>query len=148
MVWIGKFKKEDQLVDYTDAGKNIPEIKTNYGVTKEGFIEFKPNVDNKINLDFSDNSLNAGNVESLLPMSETSNTNFSAGGAFDFLDSTSNSSSSSSSMSSSSLSSGGSALYPNYFSPPSSPESFDEPHVKKSLQNFSIALEENSNEIY
>ena len=56
MVWIGKFKKEDETLDYTDAGKNVPEIKTNYSVTKEGFIEFKNNPENRINLDFNNNS--------------------------------------------------------------------------------------------
>jgi hypothetical protein len=35
------FKKRSDVIDFTDRGKNIPEIKTDYGITKDGFIEFK-----------------------------------------------------------------------------------------------------------
>lgn len=36
-------KRRSDVIDFTDRGKNIPEIKTDYGITKDGFIEFKGN---------------------------------------------------------------------------------------------------------
>ncbi|MFA6022617.1 MAG: hypothetical protein WC781_00855 [Candidatus Pacearchaeota archaeon] len=41
MSYIKGLGKESEIIDYTDGGKNIPEIKSDYRMTKEGFIEFK-----------------------------------------------------------------------------------------------------------
>lgn len=141
MVWIGKFKKEEQTIDYTDGGKNIPEIKTNYGVTKEGFLEFRQNSENKIDLDFDNNSnntssniVNAFNNSGFANLSSNSSNNLSSGGAFDFLDNPS-------------LGTSSSSVSPSAFNPPS-PSAFDEPEIHKALQKLSLSLEDNANEIY
>lgn len=64
------FKKEEEIIDYTDRGKNVPEIKTGYNVTKDGFIEFKDNLQN-----------NSSTSNSILNLSANS----SETSAFDFL---------------------------------------------------------------
>ena len=47
MGYIKGFGKESETIDYTDRGKNIPEIKSDYKMTKEGFIEIiNPNSKN------------------------------------------------------------------------------------------------------
>ena len=53
------FKKESGVIDFTDRGKNVPKIETGYGVTKEGFIEFKDkNIQTTINANHSSSNSN------------------------------------------------------------------------------------------
>ncbi len=89
-------KRDSEIIDYTDRGKNIPEIKTNYKMSKDGFVEFTgealnqstgnttPSLSNSNksmpSFDFLDSpapSVSSGNPQSI-----------SSG--FDFLESTSN----------------------------------------------------------
>jgi len=146
MVWIGKFKKEDETLDYTDAGKNVPEIKTNYSVTKEGFIEFKNNPENRINLDFNNNS--TSNTENSSNNSDVNSNNLFmnnssnlSGGVFDFLDSNVSSNTTSNNNLFQSPPS------PNAFNPPS-PNSVNNPEINKIINRISMRMEENSNEVY
>lgn len=113
------FKKESGIVDFTDRGKNIPEIKTNYKVTKDGFIELK---DKQISQTPGTNS--------------SSNSNLSSG--FDFLNDMAVGSSTNSSSSSSSLSNLGSG----------SNSIEDSGEISKNLRHMSTRIEDNSNELY
>lgn len=94
------FKKESEIIDYTDRGKNIPEIKSRYGITKEGYVVVKENFDEtKIMPAASINNINASsynnsafdflnNTSSANSDSSSNNTSFSS--PFDFLDNTAN----------------------------------------------------------
>lgn len=125
---MGLFKKESEIIDYTDRGKNVPEIKLNYGVTKDGFIEFKDEAVSKtsVSTDSAFDFLNTmGSSVSNNPDVSTS----SSGSAFDFLDSplsVQNNASSFGSLNSDSEIS----------------------EIKKNIRNVSSMSEQNSNDIY
>ena len=89
------FKKESEIIDYTDRGKNIPEIRLDYGVTKDGFIEFKnkPDLNDTHNLPSKSNESTSAfdflnNIASANSNSSSNNTSLSS--PFDFLDNPAN----------------------------------------------------------
>src|SRR3989338_1536187 len=85
------FKKESEIVDFTDRGKNVPKIETGYGVTKEGFIEFKDkNLSSTGSSGNSSSGLSSG-FDFLNDLAVGSSTNSSSSGSLSSVDSVDNS---------------------------------------------------------
>ncbi|MEM4625490.1 MAG: hypothetical protein QXJ28_01865 [Candidatus Pacearchaeota archaeon] len=129
MAWF-RLKKSSEIIDYTDRGKNIPKIETDYKVTKEGFIEIN-NPEEKF---ISSSICNKTDNEYLINKQEKSGV---LGSIFDFFDGGDKLKNNEKSQITSNFKEN-----PNNFS-----ESFEQ-EIKKKIRNLSSRTEENSNDIY
>jgi peptidoglycan hydrolase CwlO-like protein len=131
------FKKDSEIIDYTDRGKNIPEIKLDYGITKDGFIEFKDKTASKTSNNSAGSAFDfLNNMATSSSSSLSVNTEISTS-AFDFLDPPASSLSSSDNKSD----------YPTYVGN-SEVAGGDLDELKKIIRNVSSMSESNSNEVY